>query len=170
MERRTRIILLLLICFTAVIHFYFVNAQQESVRRVPYTAPGSFTCFHAEMASELVIADIDVTDEYLFFTYATYDVVAAYDWNGEYQFSLAFCRENNGAMGVRCEDGLLYVSDNDDNEFVFSGKELLWMNESSTSEHTVRWFSAKQELPIQIRNGNIYDEAGGYIMPLPGII
>lgn len=168
MNIRIRKILILVLCAVIVRHAYLLYAIGESAAKIPFTPQGQFSCFHEEMGQEMRICDTETTDDYIFFVYSTYDVVAAYDWNGTYQFSLAFSRENNGALGIRCEDGLLYACDNDNYEYVFDGSELLYRNEPEEREHSMGWFDQETELPLVIEKGKIYDEMGNFIMMLPG--
>ena len=165
---KLRTILIVALCATIVKFLFTMYSIEKSTEKIPYTPVGKYSCFQGEMGDEMVILEIETTDDYIFYAYSTYDVVAAYDWNGIYQFSLAFSREHNGGMDIRCEDELLYVYDTDSNEFVFSGSELIRMNDSSTAEHSYGWFLEERDMPLVVQNRAVHDAEGHYIMPLPG--
>lgn len=116
------------------------------------------------------ISSIDVTEDCIYIAYSTHGVVAAYDWDGVYKYSIAFFSDANGTLGMRCEDGLLYVCDYAGYELVFSGAEQIAVSDPSQRSHVIAWFHESKELPLIIQDGKIYSDTGSFIMPLPGKI
>ena len=49
----------------------------------------------------------------------------AYDFDGNFAFRLRFENKENGALSIRCQDDLLYVSSKYHNVFVFDGDTLI---------------------------------------------
>ena len=72
------------------------------------------------------ISEYDATGDYIFFSYSERTaVVDAYDFDGNFAFRLHFENKENGALSIRCQDDLLYVSSKYDNVFVFDGDTLI---------------------------------------------
>lgn len=160
----------LVILFVIVIGLHIAHglAFNESATRIPGVSQGRSRTFTGEMGLESRISAIDTTEEYIYIAYSTHGVVAVYDWDGVYQYSIAFFSDTNGTLGMRCEDGLLYVCDYAGYEFVFSGEERMAVYAPAQRNHTIAWFHEAKELPLMIQDGNIYTDAGGFIMELPG--
>ena len=72
------------------------------------------------------ISEYDATGDYIFFSYSERTaVVDAYDFDGNFAFRLHFENKENGALSIRCQDDLLYVSSKYHNVFVFDGDTLI---------------------------------------------
>lgn len=124
--------------------------------------------FYEEMSPKMRISNIDATDDFIYFAYSTYGIVAVYDWNGLYQYSLAFFSHTNGSLGMRLDNGLLYVHDNEGYEFIFSGNELIQKLPPAERIHTIGWFHSKANIPVYAASGQLYSQSGEFIMALPG--
>ena len=160
------IIALMISVISAVINYK--NLKQNDLI-IPFVAPGTYKIFSGEMNKSAVITDIDATSKYIYFAYYNC-VVAVYDWNGAYQYSIAFSRPNHGVLYIRCEGDLLYVSDREDYEFVFSGDTNINKLFPYDERHYKVWFTEKRDVPIAIQNNKIYDKSDKYIMDLPGTL
>jgi hypothetical protein len=136
--------------------------------KIPGVTKGQVVLFSEEMSNSCHIKQIDVTDQYIYYAYGSEGVVAIYDWNGAYQGSLAFFSDTNGGLNIRCEDGLLYVVDFANYEYVIRGRDVIKTLEPDDGTHKYGWFIQGRVLPVTIEDGNVYDESGRYIMPLPG--
>lgn len=79
--------------------------------KVPCPAKGNAYFIYEELLTEPV-TDIDATEDYIYFLYRPLDVISAYDWNGNYQFSVCFDRSaQNGVLYMECDAEKLYVND-----------------------------------------------------------
>ena len=137
--------------------------------KIPSVGPGNVVVFYEEMPSSQRIKKADATDEYVFFAYNTDAVIAVYNWEGQYLYSLAFNKEANGAMSMNCENNLLYVSDYSGFEVVIDGKEIIDVYTPTESEHSVAWFRQNSKT-IYSNNGKIFSLDGTYLMDIPGRI
>ena len=167
-KEKMRPFLVILLAVAAAIYVRDSIDFNRSAAKIPYAAPGSFQVFHSEMGQASRISQIDTSEEYIYIAYSTHGVVAVYNWSGEYQYSIAFYSDTNGTLGMRFEDGLLYVSDYPANEIVLSGVELYASYTQPDTPHLAGWFREQKELPLVIKNGKIYDLNNNFIMSLPG--
>ena len=160
-------ILKVLCIVVAVIHFFELYMSYAHSKDIPAAVCGDVTVFHAEISAGEKIEKIDATQDYIFFCYHTDPAIAAYDWDGTYQFSLAFHKTANGAMEMRCEDGLLYVKDYSGYEFVLDGTEIVQLYSPKDSVHSIAWFREPSDFVYSI-NKKVYTIGGQYVMDLPG--
>lgn len=96
--------------------------------------------------SWITINDYDATDQYVFFAYSDPPWVEAYDLDGNFLFALGFQSRKNGAMDIRCQDGLLYVSTRHGNVFIFDGKNLvdkMSRDQAAEAGYVSYWFAEK---------------------------
>ena len=134
---------------------------------IPVVAEGKAVVFYEPLSSGATIIDVDATDDYIFYAYGRDGVVEAYNWDGEYQFSVAVYDGANGACAIGCDQDLLYVLDKDKNVFVFRGESLLRAIEIGDSPYPIVWFDGSSGKVRQYQN-ELVDENGIYIMDLPG--
>lgn len=167
-NKYVRMLLVLIALIVAAKLIYSLMESYENDKKIPYAGRGCAFKFSAEMSKATPIKDIDSTDEYIYFAYARKGVVAVYNWNGEYQYSLVFFSDTNGSLQIRCENGLLYVCDYAGYEFVFAGDELIAVYEQNHKLHVRGWFSEATTWPVIVKNNMVYDKNGNYIMELPG--
>jgi hypothetical protein len=73
---------------------------------------------------------------------------------------------------MRCEDGLLYISDRECYEYVFSGDELLNKYEPTDTTHThpMAWFHQEPESGLTVVKNTLYSASGKRIMEIPGVL
>ncbi len=127
---------------------------------------------HAKGVRESSICDYDATDDYVFFAYAEkIAVVDAYTKDGVFSFSLEFDFNKNGALSLRCEDGLLYVLSKKGNVFVFSGENIIsqYTYEAARSlGYNWQWFEGKTR-NIKFSGGQVIalDSEGIYTKCVP---
>lgn len=111
------------------------------------------------------ISDYDATSEYIFFAYAEQGaVVDAYDFEGNYAFSLSFESRERGSISLRCYKDLLYVNTKKGNVLVFDGTCLVDqydIDASRANGYTDQWFNDKRR-NISAEGLALYrlDEAG----------
>ena len=165
---KMRAFLVFLIALVAILHFSNQIEWHESTKDIPRVSQGQATLFDGEMGKGMLITSIDATKEYIYVAYASPGVVAVYDWEGTYQYSIAFYSDTNGTLRMRCKDGLLFVHDYAGFELVFSGREQLSVLPPSEVSHAVVWFTSERDIPLVIRNGMLYEDSGRFIMHLPG--
>lgn len=144
--------------------------QNENI--VPAVVSGHYVVFSEELSSTTKINKIEATEQSIFYLYPGLDVVAAYDWTGTYQYSLAFYRANNGVLQMRCDNGLLYISDRESYEYVFFGNELLYKFEPTDTTHThpMAWFNQEPETSLTVVKNTLYSTSGKRIMQIPGVL
>lgn len=167
-QKVIRCILVAALIVVAIRYAYLSFQWYENDQKIPAVSQGDVVTFSAEMSKSTRILDVDASEQYIYFAYSSNGVVAVYDWNGVYQYSLAFFSDTNGGLGMRCEDGLLYVSDYAHYEFVFSGDTMIEVLQPSQERHSMWWFNEEKELPIVIRDQKVYDKSGAFLMDLPG--
>ena len=168
LTRKLRFVCLFLL---AVVAANFIRNSIElnnTEAPIPPALPGDFVVFEGEMGKASLISQIDTTEEYIYIAYSNPGIVAVYNWEGEYQYSLAFYSDTNGALRMRCEDGLVYVCDYASYEIVLSGTEQHALFAPSEKPHRVRWFHEQKEIPLVFKMGNLFDIDGNFIMTLPG--
>lgn len=163
-----RCILVAALIVVAIRYAYLSFHWYENNKKIPAVSQGNVVTFSAEMSKFTRIFDVDTTEQHIYFAYSGNGVVAAYDWNGVYQYSFAFFSETNGGLGMRCEDGLLYVSDYAHYEFVLSGDTIIEALLPSQERHSMAWFNEEKDISIEIYNQKVYDKLGNFIMDLPG--
>jgi hypothetical protein len=167
-QKVVRCVLVAALIVVAIRYAYLSFHWHENNKKIPAVSQGNVVTFSAEMSKFTRIVDVDASEQYIYFAYSGNGVVAVYDWNGVYQYSFAFFSDTNGGLGMRCEDGLLYVSDYANYEFVFSGDTMLKVLLPSQERHSMAWFDDEKEIPIAIRDQKVYDKSGNFIMDLPG--
>lgn len=165
---KMRAILAFLMVLVAIRLFFHITEWHENTKGIPRPSQGQAILFEGEMGKGMLITSIDATKENIYVAYASPGVVAVYDWDGKYQYSIAFYNGPNGTLGMRCENGLLFVHDYAGFELIFSGRELLSVMTPSEATHAVIWFTTGNDVPITIRDGMLYDDFGKFIMYLPG--
>lgn len=168
LKEKMRPFLVILLAVAAAIYVRDSIDLNHSAAKIPGVVPAGFQVFYGEMGKASLISQIDVSEEHIYIAYSRQGVIAVYNWNGEYQYSIAFYSDTNGALGMRFEDGLLHVSDYAANEIILSGIELYASHAQPDTPHLVGWFREKKELPLVIKNGKIYDLNNNFIMSLPG--
>ena len=164
-----KFILVLVVAISAsqmVISNYQWNQNED---KVPAVVSGKYVVFYEELSSTMRITEIEATEQYVYYLYPDFDVIAVYDWIGTYQYSLAFHPANNSVMRIRCDDGLLYILDSEYYEYVFSGNELLCKYEVTDITNTIIWFNQKTESNFVIEGTTLYSKSGSKIMELPGV-
>ena len=163
-----RCFIVIAIIFLGMEMVYIHYEWSENAKIVPPVSRGDVVTFSAEMRDSAQISEIDASKQYIYIAYSEHGVVAVYDMCGEYQYSLAFFQNTNGGMLMRCEDGLLYVSDYANYEFVFLSNELIQVLSPLEEGHSMAWFNEAKDVPIVVKNDRIYDKHGNFIMELPG--
>ena len=174
-DRKKFAIIIILTVFAAISavmlfkHSYEWNLNDA---RIPAVSRGNFVVFYEELSNTAQIKKIDATERYIYILYSGFGVVAVYDWTGAYQFSMAFFTNTNGTIKMRCDNELLYVSDHEHYEYVFSGDSLIHKFEPTDEEnlHYGGWFSQMTTQPFRIANNAIYTQSGDFVMELPGKI
>jgi hypothetical protein len=144
------------------------NQWYANVNKIPSGMKGHAVVFNEEMDSGMRISFVDTTDEHIYFAYSTIGVVAIYSKSGTYLCSYSFFSNTNGGLQMRCHEGILYVNDHANYEFVFNGTELNEVRQPSETEYTYGWYIENRTLDIVVDNGRIYDVFGNYIMEVPG--
>ena len=165
-----KFILVLVVAITAsqmVISNYQWNQNED---KVPAVVSGKYVVFYEELSSTMRIKKIDATEQYIYYLYPDFDVIAVYDWTGTYQYSLAFHPANNSVMRMRCDDGLLYILDSEYYEYVFSGNELLCKYEVTDITNTIIWFNQEPDCGLTREKNILYSTSGEKIMEIPGVL
>lgn len=155
-------------CIAAVSLIYKMIAWDKNVVKIPYVGKGSCAVFYEEMDSTMVITEIDSTDQYIYIEYSPPGIVAVYDWDGNYHCSYAFYTGTNGTVDMRCDGGMLYVSDHANYEFVFSGTENIAAYDSENTTHSAGWYMYYEEISLVVKGQGLYNLNGELIMHLPG--
>lgn len=173
MEREKKLFIIKLMALAAFVltAFRYVNntiAMNQNAAKIPVAARGSYVVFRNELNRSAQITQVDVTEEYIYFAYSADDVVAVYDWNGNYQYSFSFFGDTNGGLSIRCHDGLLYVQDRLHNEYLFQGEALVTKYDATESTYSYGWHHETRYVSIRYDNHKVYDLEGNYIMDLPG--
>lgn len=168
MPKVVRWILVAAIIVVAMQVAYSGFQWHQNDQKIPAVSQGKVVTFSAEMSNSARIVNVDASEEYIYFAYSGNGVVAVYDWNGAYQYSLAFFSDTNGGLGMRCEDNLLYVSDYANYELVLSDNTVIEVLAPSQERHAMWWFNEEKEIPVVIRDQKVYDKSGNFLMDLPG--
>jgi hypothetical protein len=107
---------------------------------------GNYSCF-------------DASDSLVFFAYSEQAAqVDAYNYAGEYQFSISLAYRDRGSVEIRCHENLLYINSKYGNVFVFNDDQLierLSEEEASKAGYTIAWCN-QRSVPIKIRFAKIY--------------
>jgi hypothetical protein len=145
---------------------------QQNEDKVPAVVSGKYVVFYEELSSTMRIKKIDATEQYIYYMYPGLCVVAVYDWTGTYQYSLAFYRAHYGVLDMCCDDGLLYIRDRENYEYVFSGNELLCKYEPTdiTNTHSTALFSQEPDCGLTREKNILYSTSGEKIMEIPGVL
>ena len=167
-QKVMRYLLVAALIVVAIRYAYISYNWHQNDKKVPSVSQGHVVTFSEEMSDSTRIFDIAGSEQYIYIAYSRNGVVAVYDWDGTYQYSLAFFCNTNGGLRMRCKDGLLYVSDHARYEFVFSEDTLIKVLSPSEERHAAAWFDEENDISIVIQNNKIYDKTGNFIMDLPG--
>lgn len=125
MKRNACLLLTIVFWFTLFNPFELYCSSEEIAPRTETVSESPYITKAKETRDE-AIGDYDATNDYIFFAYSErIAVVDAYDMNGNYVFSIQFDQNNRGAISIRCEDNLLYVTTKEGNLFVFDGDNLV---------------------------------------------
>lgn len=167
-----KIILTVVATISAVMLFKHSYEWNMNDAKIPAVSRGNYVVFYEELNNTARIEKIDATESRIYFLYSGLDVVAVYDWTGAYLYSLAFYRANNGAMQMRCDNELLYISDRETYEFVFAEDDLLHRYEPTDTlhVHSMGWFNQGNEPLFVVESNILYSSAGNEIMRLPGLL
>ena len=117
----------------------------------------------------------DATDSYVYFSYSEQSAqVDAYNYLGEYQFTILLSYRENGSVTIRCHENRLYISSKYKNVFVFSDEQLLESyseEEAKNKGYTSSWFQ-KRSIPIQMKFTRIHRqrETGTDAICIPSVI
>ena len=164
-----------LIVIAAVVAGFLAKNNYEwhqNEAKIPVAIRGNYVRFSSELTNTARIDTIDATENSIYLLYSGHGVISVYDWIGEYQYSMVFFTDTNGVMQMRCDSGLLHVSDHETYEYVFSGDDLVQKYEptDNTHKHSVAWFEQATELLYVFKDNALYSQSGEYIMSLPGRI
>lgn len=66
----------------------------------------------------------DGTDTLVYFCYSQRCVIDAYDYDGNYQFTITLRDSQNGGTSIHCTEDLLYARSKDGTVYVFNGTEM----------------------------------------------
>lgn len=165
--KRTRQILLLLFCIIAISYIFHLANTHKSV---PFASSGNAVFFYEQGNKESHISEVDATENHIFFLFSSTGVVEAYDWDGEYQYSIAVYRNptGHGSCNIRCEGGLLYIQDYDKNVIIVKDQTILEKIKSTESAYSTAWFNESSGQVAQ-SGDQLIDCQGNIIMVLPGI-
>lgn len=114
------------------------------------------------------VSSYDATDSLVYFAYSEQTAcVDAYNYAGEYQFSIHFYNREKGSISIRCDNNILYVCSKYGNVFVFDGNQLIRKMTSQEGEDagfTDSWFRTRS-VQIQRKFSKIYryDSSGNTI-------
>lgn len=158
------------ICIVSLVYFRGSISWNKNVSKIPPVGVGKYAVFYEEMDKTMLIKSIASNEQYIYFAYSNPGVVAVYDWNGKHCCSYAFYKGTNGSLGIRCDEGMLYVHDYAGYEFVFSGIDNIAVYDPENRLHLAGWFFTPDGCEVVVDNHNVYDLCGNYIMSLPGRI
>lgn len=164
-------IALVMVATVAIVNLVKSNYEwHQNEDKIPAVSRGTYRVFSAELSDTMQINEVDATEQYIYILYSGLGVVAVYDWTGEYQYSMSFFTNTNGVMQMRCVDGLLYISDRENYEYVFSKDDLVCQYEPSdkTHIHTEGWFNKTATQRFVVEDNSLYTQSGDYVMDLPG--
>ena len=103
-------------------------------------------------------SSFDATDQLVFFAYTENAAcVDAYNYRGEYQFTIQLSGRERGAVSIRCHENLLYISSKYQNVFVFDDDYMvkkLSPLDRKDQDLSESWFEARG-VPLEIKNGQI---------------
>ena len=172
-DKQKKMLRLILIVLAAVSAGLLAKQNYEwhqNEAKIPAAIRGKYVVFSNELDYSATIDKIDATEEHIYVLYDGFGVVAVYDWSGEYQYSMVFFTDTNGVMGMRCDNGLLCISDNETYEYVFSGDELVQKYEPTdkTYKHSAAWFKEAAEPRYVLKENALYTQSGERVMVLPG--
>lgn len=79
------------------------------------------------------------TDDLVYFSYFSENCVDAYDYNGEFQYTIQFQNMTNGGVLMECRDDLLVVRVQDGTTYLFRGMECLKAMEPEEAREEGYW-------------------------------
>lgn len=162
---RAMLVCLLCICFFLMV-FELLTWNQDNIR-IPGTTPGNVVFFFEELSHNARIADIDASEQFIFFLYPSHGVVSAYGWDGKYKFSMAFYRYANGTLDMQISNELLYVNDFEQYTFIIDGEKLISTLPPEENSNSYLWYQQSSNL-VYTEQGKVFDMNGTYIMSIPG--
>lgn len=160
------IFLIIALVIVFAFHIHHVYRYTQNQKAIPSVDRGCMAVFHQEMNDSVEVTKIDATEHNIYIAYGNVGVIAVYDRNGMYQYSLAFFNDTNGGLSMRCDHGLLYVSDFAGYELVMDEQELVSTFSPSELMHELYWFD-QSEPTVYCTDGKIFDNNGVFIMDLP---
>lgn len=164
-QRIVRLIIKCVIAVCAVCIALLTIQDMNDDEKIPYAPEGGYVIFEEELLGQRSIKKADTDGKLIYFEYGQ-GVAAAYDYNGEYQFSISTHRSNNGTFELRCSDGLLYLSGKDDYSFIFDGGKFVDKILPADAPPYL-WFK-KTDSGLTIKNGKVFSAQGEYITEVPG--
>lgn len=167
---RYEMLLKIAMFIVGVVAIFKIIVWNNNVSHIPPVSKGNCVVFYEEMDRFMGITEIDSTEQFIFFEYSSPGVVAVYDWAGNYHCSFAFYTDTNGTVDMRCDSNILYVHDNANYEFVFSGTENIGVFDSESRPHRIGWFTQPNTMTLVVKGRGLYDSNGEFIMNLPGHI
>ncbi len=92
----------------------------------PYAEKGkTFVTYEAKHFFETHrVYDVDATSDYIFFSHGQNGIISAFDWNGNYCFSIVTTAEGNGSPELYCCEKELFIIDKNKHVFVYEGVDL----------------------------------------------
>ena len=102
-------------------------------------------------------SECDATDDYIFFAYDEGNLVDAYDYDGNFQFTLFFEDYSNGGFRIECHNNQLYVKTKKHAVFVFDGSSLvqeMYYSSAADLGFNATWFLNRGN--IQVSKTTVY--------------
>lgn len=109
----------------------------------------------------IIFSECDATDDYVFFAYDEGNLVDAYDYAGNFQFTLFFEDYIKGGIEIGSYDNQLYVCTKKNTVFVFDGPVLIQEMAYSTVIDlglSSVWFPDDHN--VQVGRNNVYRVSG----------
>ncbi len=114
------------------------------------------------------VLNVDATDRYIYLNHGRSGVISAFDWDGNYCFTIVTNESANSAdPSLFCIGDTLYIIDKSNHYFKYLGKQML---EHYQIESYVEAAEIKKELAeaqnhlVHLEGKNVVDEAGNVIM------
>lgn len=164
--------LLLLKCFTWVLSIMLAFWILERAAETPTAEKGeSFVVYTAEKhARGTAVYSVAASADYLFLNHGQDGIISAYDWEGNYCFSIVTTRKGNGFPEVYCVDGILYVIDKNSYVFLYNGSCLLEgypINSLQQGSELRSWLKKESNRLVSFDGIHVLDSRGTPLLSVP---
>ena len=162
----------LLKCLYAFLGVALIVTILRYNEETPYSEKGkSFVTYEAKHFFETHrVYDVDATSDYIFLSHGQNGIISAFDWNGNYCFSIVTTADGNGSPELYCCEKELFIIDKNKHVFVYVGVDLKqdYQIESLTQGSKLRSdLRERKNNLVSLSGANVVDVDNRTILVIP---